>query len=1033
MNINREEILLKNFTSGTTLLFFSTSLNPGLDLIDGSTTEPPDLFPTILEFNDYSQPVKVSTFDGENVWRMNNQNIHQPITAFTDNYITGHSFVQDFNVILTPEEISTITEEFIATVTNIIGDGEFAPIRLDCVFHDYQYVDDFYVNVNLKRTHDTLDTLSIYNNVINSMPSQQSDTGVVFGRLMARQNIKDESGKGIKIPLKNVPIGIFNPSQTYPASTSVDENGDRIFLNTLESAEEIEYFNSQSFSSDTENYLRSASAFDTVPDHYKYVTRTNENGEFVIYNVPTGTQTVIFEIDLFKQGLTKDEIALNYFPFPATDDANIDNIPSYIFKQFAIDIVPAWGDGQTGYTELNLVTNTDLRKWATFYIPPMAFGGNKLGSTNLTAFGLPYSTLEVRDMTKEGFPITQVPIVEIQDITDKEEGQTLLWANEFIQLKSKARYYDHGFKAIKVRANMYDPNGFRTDSDGVPVVGPYSQGVWLAGYQFKYYYNSPKDTFRSTGFQRDWVPNGWFGRDHFHLNRGDTQQVPNTQVEPLIGAFPYDKPWTHNYPEPYSIPSRPTQLNFDRGDINTRLTNGAGYIYLEQPEYTDGDLIGRQVFGIDGDAGGYGAQFSVSNNYWFSNRFSKEVTRTYIYKYEGGVAWNEKYACGFEPGNPGFAIDPGASFVVGGEKYQRVECGYGYWLRAEGWPYIATEPWGDIIFTKNIEAGFGLSSTFGPGSNPVGTASGNFIIGSYTKYNDIYNLEDRDIMLALDNNAVFAEGALDIYRIIDPTDIVVPGPIIIPTYATFRIQEIYYQRGGQDLFTERVKTAVKNAASNDKEECFSRASGGAHGAADYQFLKFRIQNNGVIPVSIPNTSVTLQPGADFEWDASTINLDGLVLTLPGNANYDFTTGKYQYANYTMEFIDITHRKSDGSPWGNAAHSNFYNKQIVNSVFNADVNPPNYYLITRWADVRTQYNSDNNECDTSGTFGGSNSKWTHDVKMNGALFETPNTSNPGFLYDIRFWPAPINTNADKYCGGGNSFNDGLTSIAIEVID
>lgn len=1030
MNIYREEILLKNFTSGTTLMFFSTSLNPGLDLTDGSSPEGPDLFPTILEFDIYGQAAKVSTFDGQNVWRMNVQNIHQPVTAFTYNYATGYSFVQDFNRILSQQEIDIISSEFIDSVTNIIGEGQFASPRLECVLSDYHYIDDFFVNVKLTRTHDTLDTLNIYNNVVNSIPNQEGTTGVVFGRLMARQNIKDEAGNSIKIPLKNVPIGIFNPSQTYPASTSTDENGDRIFLNTLESAEESEYFNIDSFSSDTVNYLRSASAFETVPEHYRYITRTNENGEFVIYNVPTGTQTIIFEIDLFKQGLTKDEIALNYFPFPSNDDVNIDNIPSYIFKQFAIDVVPAWGTTQTGYTELNITTNTDLRKWATFYIPPMAYGGNKLGSQELANF-LPNSSLAVRDMSKEGYPTTNIPMVEIQDILDKDENQALLWANEFIQLKSVAKFYDHGFKAIKVRANMYDPNGFRTDTDGVPVNGPYSQGVWLAGYQFKFYYDRPNDIFRTTGFQRDWgIPVlGWIGRDHFHLNRGNTQSMSNWAVNgEELGNAPYDRPWTHNYPEPYSIPSRPTQLNFNRGNINTRLTNGAGYIYLEQPEYTDGDLVGYQLYGVDGDPGGYGAQFSVSNNYWFANRLSKEVTRAYMYKYEAGVAWNERYACGYEPSNAGFAVDPGASSVVGGERYQRVECGYGYWLRPEGFPPIAVEPWGDVIFVKSTQAGVGLSPTYGPGTNPVGTASGNLIVQANPLYNDIYNFGDTDIALALDDEATFKEGSLDIYRIIDTKDVVSPTPPVIPTYAVYRFQNIYYQRGGN---IQRIQTATKNGGDNDNEEFFSRAVGGVHGAQDYAFLKFRLQNNGVIPITVPNTSITLQPGEDYEWFATTLGLDNLTLQLPGNSSYNFLTGKYQVANYTMEFIDITHRKEDGSTWG-GNQSNFYNYTILGTSVAADVNAPNYYLISRWTNLRTQYDGNNQTCENgnsnSQNVGGTASKWEHSVKMDGALFETPDTSNAGGLYDIRFWSAPITAT----CGGGYDYNDGVKSIAIEVI-
>ena len=85
----------------------------------------------------------------------------------------------------------------------------------------------------------------------------------------------------------------------------------------------------------------------------------------------------MFEVDLFKQGLTKDEIALNFFPFPSSDSSPLDSIPSYSFKQFPVSVVPAWGTIQTGYTELNITVNYDLRKWTTYYVPPVSYDGKK--------------------------------------------------------------------------------------------------------------------------------------------------------------------------------------------------------------------------------------------------------------------------------------------------------------------------------------------------------------------------------------------------------------------------------------------------------------------------------------------------------------------------------------------------------------------------------------------------------------------------------------------------------------------------------
>jgi len=1048
MSFEREEIQLKQFTSGTTLMYFSTHLDVYVQNTNSIDENSTNISPTIVELNSLNQPVRASTFDGENIWTLNDDNNYVPVTSYTNNYLTGYSYTEDYSTIIEEERIRQIESGLTKAIQTVLspnggvsaldpnGSGTLAiqpnsvstttPWHCEFVFSNYQEIDDFFVNVKLNRSYGTLDTLDIYNNLVNSIPTQEADTGVVFGRLTALQTIKDIEGNPIKIPLRNVPIGIFNPSEEYPTSSSISENGDRLFLNLRENTNPSEYFNIESFSADTQ-YLRSASQFTTVPDQYKYVTTTNENGEFIIYDAPIGTQIVVFEVDMFKQGLTKDEIALNFYPFPpgTGDDVVVDSVPSFSFKQFPIDVVPAWGNTQTGYTELNVTVNYDLRKWATYYVAPMAYKGNLLGSAELLNFA-PSLNVDVRDMSKEGFPTTNIPIVEIQDIYDKDEDQTLQWGSEFIQLKRRASFFNHGFKAFKLRANMYDPNGYRTNANGAPINFPSQKGVWLAGYQMKMYYDQPSTTFRTTGFQRDWgfSSPGWVGRDHYHLNRGELSDRKNTTVSPLVSP-PYDRPWDHNYPEPYRIPERPSDPNFDRGDINTRLTNSSNNAFLEQPLYKDGDEIGFPLFlNSAANTGGYGVQFSSTNSAWIRNRFSKEVTRSYIYKYERGVAWNEKYSNGYEPSNPAFPIDPGASSVLNGEKYQRVECGYGYWLKPEGWPPISINPWGDAIFPPSVAPNTTLSSAFGPGVLSLGEEGQGIIVGAQNQFIDVYNIEDRDLALALDDDATFSEGSLDLYRLVNPKERNDIEPEVIPTSAVYRFQSIYYQRGGN---TRRIKSAVKNSGPNDREECFSRAVGGIHGSQNYQFLQIEITNNGNIDVLIPGTAVELAPGESFVFDATNIALDNLVIELPGNSNFDFGTSKYNTANYTMRFINITHRKDDGSAWTPSSHSVFYDYTIGSTAVAADTTPPNYYLVSIYTNLRTQYNENNQSCDTSGTFGGSGSKWESSVKMDGALFKTPNTNNNGGLFAIRFQGSPISS----ICGG-ESFNDGLQGLPIEII-
>lgn len=1027
--IQQEELHIKQFTTGVTFFIFS-------DAIYDQLPENPDQyegpFPSYVVYNMQGEIYSLNFFTGNVIWTRNENNNYIPINEIGWDYKTGYTLVKTVSSNMSQENIDNMSTLMLQRLSNPdrLGTPPSASAATNYVFFRKQLIDDFYVDLKLERSYNSLDTLKIYNNLINSFPDQESPTGVVFGRLTAIQKIKNENGENLRIPLVNVPVGIFNPSDEFPFLFSTDDNGDRLTLNIKEAASPNQYFNNYSYFSDYNQYLKSADSFSAVPAQYKYVTRTNENGEFILYDVPVGQQTAIFEVDLFKQGLTKDEIALNFFPFPGTEDANIDSIPSFVYKQFPIDVVPAWGLGQTGYTSLDININLDLRKWSTFYVAPISYNGYKLESAEVATLG---STLnvEVRDMSRAGFPTTNLPIVQIPNILEKDTDQALLWLNEFSQLTNVIKFYKNGFNAFKVRANMYDPNGYRTDSNGFPVYNPYNKGVWLAGYQFLMYFNNRSSIFRSTGFQMDFgFPGlGWIGRDNFHLNRGIIQNSTNSDTSPNF-QFPYNKPWTIDFPEKYSIPHIPTQLNFQRTDITTRLRDSSNRAYLEQPLYLDGDMVGLAVSNPSVNSqgvGGYGLQYSFDSNFWFGNRFAQEITNKPIYRYENRVAWNEKYSNGYEPQNPGFSVQPGVSQVIGGEKYQRVECGYGYWLKPDGWPPIAIKSYGDLIFSESLRPTSVLSSTNGPGLLSVGDTDGNLIVKAQNLPIDIYNIDEKDITLALDSKATFSEGGLNIYRIIDSNSFLPPGNPTVPTFATFNFQSIYYQRGGN---SSRIQTATKNGGGNDNEEFFSRAVGGVHGGVDYSFLKIRIKNNGVIPVLIPGTSTTLEPTEEVAILATSIGLDNLVLTLPGNANFDFINGRYQNADYTMEFFDITHRREDGSTWP-SSQSNFYNKFILGTNVAASADNPNYYLISRWNNVRTQYNGDDQSCqdgdNNSQNIGGSAAKWDHSVKMNGALFETPDTNNGGGLFDIRFWSAPISAT----CGGGFGYNDGVQSIAIEV--
>lgn len=932
--IQQEELHIKQFTTGVTFFIFS-------DAIYDQLPENPDQyegpFPSYVVYNMQGEIYSLNYFTGNVIWARNENNNYIPIEETGWNYKTGYTLVKTVASNMSQENIDNMSSLMLQRLSNPdrLGTPPSASAATNYVFFSKQLIDDFYVDLKLERSYNSLDTLKIYNNLINSFPEQESPTGVVFGRLTAIQKIKNENGENLRIPLQNVPLGVFNPSDDYPQIFSTDDNGDRLTLSLKESTVPSEYFNTISYEADYNNYLRSAESFSAVPAQYKYITKTNENGEFILYDIPVGQQTVIFEVDLFKQGLTKDEIALNFFPFPTTEQPNIDTVPSFVYKQFPIDVVPAWGRGQTGYTSLDININLDLRKWTTYIIPPVTISAQKL---NLTTAQSPSKNLKVdiRDMTAPGFIRRPIEIVQVPNDLDRDIDAEYFWFNEFSQKKTSIQFNNFGCSVFKLPGNIYDPSGYRTDKDGNPTT---NKGVWLASYQFNIYLDKIFAQ-RSTGAVFYFNTTGNFIRSHYNLNYTYDSQTPGSvdTAPSQVGTFPYEKPWSATYPEDYSIPKKPTQQRFQYGPdrlLYPTSTASNPIYYSDEPAYLDGDLVGIPVDDSIGSAGGFGVQYN--ENFWFYNRIANVATSSYMYKYEANVSWSETYANGYEPywntANNPFPYDSfpfaGISKVVGGEKYQRLECGYGYFVKPQGWSRIIRQNWGsdgpqDIKYLSN----YGTSDNPSPSVSPSGIDGSWYSRKSYPL--TLYNIDNQNLALHLGGGTAIKEGTLDFYRIVDSglNNTSPANNFVIPTYSKLRIEgaahcyNIRITNKGLDsvrirnpyrasvrIISEDGSSTIGFVIPGDiiillPNQSFQPADLPAQAAFPPSYLNNPENSTYTTPSGDGDTYLENLPNAAtgqfFYWRHS---VDFTNIYLPGNDQYNPETNKYEKSLYK---VDVTY-------------------------------------------------------------------------------------------------------------------------------
>lgn len=809
--------------------------------------------------------------------------------------------------------INTIERQYLNSLGLISGNTSGIITHVE--FEDVE-INDMFIDLSINRTIDTLDTLNIYNKPINEYPDQNSNTGVLFGRLTAIQNISDENGEKIIIPLKNTIVAIFNPSEQYPQITSVDENGNRISLHIKENIalnlnnNYSPYFDKDSFLFDY-NYLKDTSTISNMPDMYKYTAITNENGEFILHNIPIGEQTFMYEVNMLKQGLTSDEVALNFFSYPTEDSPNIDKIPHYFFRQIPVNIVPSWGSNQTGYTEINLKVNLDLRKWATYTISPVAHKNKTIEEMFADGITNPI-TVEIRDMTKPfDFNIRpKVEVVEIADVYDRNLDQAHEWTGEFKQKKNKAEFTSTNFNYFKLPANLYDPNGINSNGE---------KGVWLAAYQFKMYYGNKDYAYKSTGFEREWFSTGPIGRNHFDLNKNANYGNQNvTHPVGKLGVWPYEKSWSINYPEPYKIPKPPSNFNTLKEYVEVGGEKGWAKT-PEDPMFLDGDYPGHFV-AEEIKSSGYGCQ-NIGGTGTF-NMFAREVTTHGIYLYEKDTFWGTQWSNGFTPGidNPKRTLNnlPTCN-VLNGEKWQRLECGYVYWLKPEGWPRINTYGgWVDILSdgdqNKNTPP---TSSNWGPPSYADG----------------IYKSRE-NILIRMDSAAPWYRiGSLDIYRVVEPKRVAPKLPPPIEKFIRINVQKLIAENR-RTRHTD-VPTWLTIGAPVSGRHQFYRVSK----------APIEIKNLGTTKVTIAFglDVAEIEPGSKHYFEDA-IGYESH-FDLPSNSSYNSETNSYDSASYEINFRAIQTDDTSGGGYETNTGDIAYGG-VIQFDKRADIesNIPNYYLI-----------------------------------------------------------------------------------------
>ena len=240
--------------------------------------------------------------------------------------------------------------------------------------------------VNLEQDFDQLEILSL--KIIKSEVYSRTcaDYGVIVGRAQANG--------GFGIP--NAKISIFVPitdedaedeviSQLYPYRKVTDKNEDGYRYNLLPKESESCNHKATGNFFTAKEVINNPVILEVFEKYYKYTTKTNESGDYMLWGVPLGNQTIHASIDVsdigcysmrpyqfIRQGVSASrfESALEF-----KSSENLDTLPQIVLQNKAIQVVPFWGDEDLcgiGITRVDF----DLRDSGVEIIPSSTFIGS---------------------------------------------------------------------------------------------------------------------------------------------------------------------------------------------------------------------------------------------------------------------------------------------------------------------------------------------------------------------------------------------------------------------------------------------------------------------------------------------------------------------------------------------------------------------------------------------------------------------------------------------------------------------------------
>ena len=211
------------------------------------------------------------------------------------------------------------------------------------------------IYVNLDRDYDVLEIMSLKINQKNAYKLHTSNYGVIAGRVLANEAFGIPNAKiSVFIPIDNKDANDAVKSALYPYNSITSQDKNNVRYNLLTSEYLSDCHTIIGTLPGKQYVLDNDSVLEVFEKYYKYTTRTNNAGDYMIFGVPVGHQTIHVDIDLSDIGVLsqkpRDMVYKGYNieafenPNKFKYDTNLDSLVQVITQNNVADVIPFWGN-----------------------------------------------------------------------------------------------------------------------------------------------------------------------------------------------------------------------------------------------------------------------------------------------------------------------------------------------------------------------------------------------------------------------------------------------------------------------------------------------------------------------------------------------------------------------------------------------------------------------------------------------------------------------------------------------------------------